>query len=64
MVQRLHSAEWLTGGSVGPGYVQSGGPSAQPGPLLQCYSSTLTPFIKGRPVGTRFLYSRYSSPKK
>lgn len=27
-------------------------------------SPTLTPWMKGRPVGTRFLYSRYSSPKK
>lgn len=31
---------------------------------LACHSSTLIPFIIGRPVGTCFLYSRYSSPKK
>lgn len=46
--KKIHSAEWPTGG----GWVPA------------CHSSTLTPLMKGRPVGTRFLYSRYSSPKK
>lgn len=57
-IKRIHPAEWPTGGRFVPGCAEWEAP--RPGG----HNSTLTPFMKGKPVGTRFLYSRYSSPKK
>lgn len=73
MLQPSTSSSWVAGkyeqappdasttqalGAAGAGHLLS-----QSG-FRPCYSSNLTPLIKGRPDGTFLLYSRYSSPKK